>query len=255
MESLVGHRHTRAKPLACLSARRGAVVDPAGDGGVLARTTTRHEEREFMLEEDLLQGPEDDQPGREVIIIFAVFFEGGLAPLSLLLGWLLGHPPLESFAWSMRAATWGVLAAIPFTLLFLAMLRWPIGPLKRVKNFCDNEVVPLLDKSTWSEIALISLSAGVGEEMLFRGVVQASLSSWLSWPAGLTLASLLFGLLHPISVTYMIIAAILGLYLGAVWIASGNLLTVMVTHALYDFAALAYLLRIRPAWEGGSDQI
>jgi hypothetical protein len=47
-----------------------------------------------MMEEDLLQGPEDDQPGREVIIILAVFFEAGLAPLSLFLGWLFGHSPL-----------------------------------------------------------------------------------------------------------------------------------------------------------------
>ena len=45
-------------------------------------------------------------------------------------------------------------------------------------------------------------------------------------PWGLVLASLLFGLFHPISVTYMIIASILGVYLGAVLIADGNLLTV-----------------------------
>ena len=65
-------------------------------------------------------------------------------------------------------------------------------------------------------------------------------------PCGLGLASVFFGLVHPISFTYMVIVAILGLYLGTVWILSGNLLTVMITHALYDFAALAYLLRIRP---------
>ncbi len=208
-----------------------------------------------MTEEDLLQGPEDDLPGREVIIIFAVFFEGGLAPLSLVLGWLLGHPPLEHFAWSLPDAIWGVLAAIPFTLMFLAMLRWPIGPLGRVKKFCDTEVVPMLEKSTWAEIALISLSAGVGEEMLFRGVVQASLSSWLGFRWGLVLASVIFGLMHPISVTYVVIAAFLAVYLGAVWIVNGNLLTVMVTHALYDFAALAYLLRIQPAIQGKSGSI
>ena len=136
------------------------------------------------MEEDPLQEPEEDQPGREVIIIFAVFFEGGLAPLSLALGWLLGHRPLERFVWSMRDAIWGVVAAIPLTLMFLAMLRWPIGPLGRVKKFFDTEVVPLLEKSTWSEIALISLSAGVGEEMLFRGVLQAWLSSWLGVALG-----------------------------------------------------------------------
>ena len=129
------------------------------------------------MEEDLLQEPEDDRPGREVIIIFAVFFEAGLAPLSLILGWLFGHPPLEHFAWSTRDALLGGFATVPLVLMFLAMLRWPIGPLARVKKFCDTEVVPLLEKSSWSEIALISLSAGVGEEMLFRGVVQASLAS------------------------------------------------------------------------------
>ncbi len=108
--------------------------------------------------------------------------------------------------------------------------------------------MPLLDKSSWSEIALIAVSAGVGEEMLFRGVVQASLGAWLGASWGLALASLLFGLLHPISVAYMVITAILGLYLGVLWNLGGNLLAVMITHALYDFAALGYLLRIRPSF-------
>ena len=57
------------------------------------------------------------------------------------------------------------------------------------------------------------------------------------WP-GLAVASLLFGLLHPITPTYVAIAALLGAYLGAVWLATGNLLTVIVAHALYDFVAL-----------------
>jgi len=212
--------------------------------------TPPREKQEYVMEEDLPEEPEDDHPKREVIIIFAVFFEAGLAPLSLVLGWLLGHPPLAQFEWKMQDAVWGVVATIPLILMFLAMLRWPIGPLARVKKFCDLEVVPLLDKSTWSELALISLSAGVGEEMLFRGVLQGSLTSWLGVTWGLSLASLLFGLLHPISVPYMVIAGFLGLYLGTVWILGGNLLTVMITHGLYDFAALAYLIRIRPT-DGG----
>ena len=205
------------------------------------------------MEEDLLQGPEEDKPGREVIIIFAVFFEAGLAPLSLILGWLFGHPPLEHFAWSMPDALLGVVATIPLVLMFLAMLRWPVGPLARVKKFCDTEVVPLLDQSSWSEIGLISLSIGVSEEMLFRGVAQAAIGSWLGVTWGVVLASVLFGLFHPISLTYMIIATILSVYLGAVFIAVDNLLTCMVIHALYDFAALGYLLRIRPALEAEDD--
>jgi uncharacterized protein len=204
--------------------------------------------------DDLLPELYDDHPKREVVIILAVFFELGLAPISLFLGWLLGHPPLKTFQWSPEAALWGVVATVPLVLMFLGMLRWPFGPMARVKQFCDFEVVPLLEKSSWSDIALISLSVGVCEEMLFRGVIQASLidllKSWLGdwWgvPCGLGLASIFFGLIHPISFTYMVIVTILGLYLGTVWILGGNLLTVMITHALYDFAALAYLLRIRP---------
>jgi uncharacterized protein len=197
-----------------------------------------------MVEEHLPE-PEDDHPKRAAIILFAVFFEFGLAPLSLVLGWLLGHPPLAQFAWSPEAFLWGVAATVPLVVLFLAMLRWPVGPLARVKRFCDLEVVPLLEESTWSEIGLISVAAGVGEEMLFRGVVQPSLTNWLGVPWGLGLASVLFGLVHPISVPYMVLATFLGLYLGAVLLVGDNLLTVMVTHALYDIAALGYLLRIR----------
>jgi uncharacterized protein len=207
------------------------------------------EEQEPTMEDEHLQEPEDERPGREVIVMLAVFFEAGLAPLSLALGWLFGHPPLENFVWSMQDALLGVTATVPLVLLFLAMLRWPIGPLSKVKDFCDHEVVPLLGESSWSEIALVSFSAGVGEEMLFRGVVQPSIGGWLGVPWGIVLASLLFGLFHPISLTYMIIASILGLYLGMVLYAGGNLISCIVVHALYDFAALSYLLRIRPALE------
>ena len=97
------------------------------------------------------------------------------------------------------------------------MLRWPVGPLARVKEFCEEEIVPLFDRSYWSELALISLTAGVGEEMFFRGVIQETLEGWLGWGWGLTLASVLFGVLHPISIFYMIITAVLGFYLGAIW--------------------------------------
>jgi membrane protease YdiL (CAAX protease family) len=208
------------------------------------------EDQETGKEDDLLPGPENDRPTRDVIIILAVFFEAGLAPFSVLLGWLLGHRPLEGFVWRLEDALWGAGAAVPLFVMFLAILNWPIGPLARVKKFCEEDVVPLFQESSWSELALISLSAGVGEEMLFRGVLQAALSHWLGTAGGLVVASVLFGFMHAISMTYIVIAGFLGLYLGGIWIANGNLLTVMVTHALYDFVALGYLIRIQ---HGGSE--
>jgi membrane protease YdiL (CAAX protease family) len=79
--------------------------------------------------------------------------------------------------------------------------------------------------------------------MLFRGVVQGRLARWLGPWQGLAAASLLFGLLHPISLTYVLLAAAFGAYLGWFWMTTDNLLAVIVTHALYDFLALVYLLR------------
>src|SRR5262245_17992273 len=113
-----------------------------------------------VMEEEPLGGPEFDPLGHRVVIIFAVFFEAGLAPFSLLLGGLLGHPPLEHFVWTARDAVIGAAAALPPIALFLAMLRWPVGPLAKVKEFCEEEIVPLFYKSYWSELALISHSAG-----------------------------------------------------------------------------------------------
>ena len=197
------------------------------------------EDREVRLEPE----SEGDQPGRDVIIMFIVFFEGGLAPLSLLLGWWLGHNPLAQFTWSYMDALWGALAPIPLVLLFLSILRWPIGRLRQIKTFCEEEFVPLLAGSSWSDMALIALSAGVGEEMLFRGVLQSSLVSWLGAGWGLSVSSVLFGLLHPISVPYVLLMVGVGFYFGGTFLLSGNLLTVMVTHAVYDFALMAYLLK------------
>jgi membrane protease YdiL (CAAX protease family) len=205
------------------------------------------EDRQVPFEPD-----DDDQPGRDVIIMFAVFFEGGLAPLSLILGWWWGHNPLTRFSWSLWDAVRGAAAALPLIGLFLLMLRWPVGPLKRIKSFCEDEFVPLLAGSSWSDMALIAISAGVGEEMLFRGAIQSSLGGWLGNVWGLLLASLLFGMLHPISIPYIVITIVLGVCLGAEYLYTNNLLAVMVTHALYDFALMGYLLRLH--YQGGPIQ-
>lgn len=193
----------------------------------------------------LLEPPEeDDQPGRDVIIMFAVFFEGGLAPLSLFLGWWLNHNPLLEFSWEPAAGLWGGLGTLPLLLLFWILLRWPIGPFRKIRQFFEDEFIPLLAGCSWSDMALIALSAGVGEEMLFRGVLQSSLGERLGMGWGVALASILFGLLHPISLSYIFAAAAVGLYLGLELMVTGNLLAVMITHALYDFLLIAYLLRV-----------
>jgi len=204
------------------------------------------------MEDNFTPEPEDNDAHRGVTVIFAVFFEVAQAVFSLLLGWVLGHNPLETFRWNLAAALWGVVATIPLILLLLAMLRWPIGPLAFLNRFFETEVTPRLEEASWSEIALISVAVSVGDEMLCRGVLQASLMGWFGVAGGLGLASMLIGIIQPISIPYMVLAGLLGLYLGTVWLISGNLLTVIVAHGVFEFAALSYLIRIRPPRETGS---
>ncbi len=59
----------------------------------------------------------------------------------------------------------------------------------------------------------------------------------------MVLASILFGLAHPLTTGYAVMAAIFGVYLGLLWLWSGNLLVAITAHAIYDFLALLYLVR------------
>jgi membrane protease YdiL (CAAX protease family) len=185
----------------------------------------------------------DETIPRRQLVLLAVLFEGGLGGVAWLLGWVLDQPCCETWHWDARDAALGVAASLPMMLLFLLCLRCPFGPLVRIKQFSTEVIRPLFAPCSVVELALISACAGVGEEMLFRGVLQAAFSRWFIPWVGLGAASLLFGLLHPFTLTYIALATAMGVYLGLVWVSSGNLLVVSVAHGLYDFLILVYLVR------------
>ena len=146
---------------------------------------------------------------------------------------------------TVEAVVWSVVATAPMLVLFLLMTHFPVGPLKAIKDVVDDGIVPMFRESSWLELAVVSALAGIGEEMLFRGVVQEAISQKFGPWIGLVAASIAFGLAHPINKAYGVLAALIGLYLGGLWMMTDNLLVPMITHGLYDFLALVYLLRQR----------
>ena len=104
---------------------------------------------------------------------------------------------------------------------------------------------PLFGNWSILQLTLISVCAGLSEEAFFRGAIQGSLADNVGVGVALVMASLLFGAFHLITWTYAIIAAFIGAYLGLLWIWTGNLLTPMITHAVYDIVALVYFFRFR----------
>lgn len=183
---------------------------------------------------------------RRRTLLLGVLVEGGLGVLACGLGWALGRPVWEQWHWNGRDAVLGAGASLPMLLAFALCIGWPVGPLGRIKQFCDEIVRPLFAACSVVDLAVIALLAGVGEEMLFRGVLQETLSAWLNPWLGLAAASVIFGFFHPITPGYIVLAAGMGAYLGYLWLATGNLLTVSITHGLYDFLVLVYLVKHRP---------
>lgn len=183
----------------------------------------------------------------------AIVFEGGVVVLALAICWYSGRwPPLASKPWPENAMLllWGVLATLPMLVGLIVLDRYPIGPLVELKHFVETHLTPLFVGLTLPQLALISLAAGVGEELLFRGLLQESLADWAGPPygvwIGLIAAAIVFGACHWVTTTYAYLAALIGLYFGLLFIFTGDLLPPVVAHGLYDFVALIYLVKRKP---------
>jgi hypothetical protein len=187
---------------------------------------------------------ETSEPAARSVVTVAIIFEFALAVLALGLGWFLRRPPLAQIDWTLWGVLEGLAATVPLVAALLLMTHYPVGPLESLARVVHDLVVPLFGSASLAQLALVSALAGWGEELLFRGVVQAGLEQrfGLSWLA-LMVASLLFGLAHPMTLSYAVLAAVIGGYLGWLLMVTDNLLVPIIAHGAYDFVALIYLLR------------
>ena len=179
--------------------------------------------------------------------LMAAVFEGSLILAAIALGWLLDAPPLKTFQFNVQGVCVGLAATLPPLAVFWLCLKCPWRPLAKISRIMNEMIVPLFRECRLVELAIIAALAGVGEEMLFRGVVQAAVMQKIAGPGGVWFgllgAAVLFGLLHLITPTYAILAGLIGLYFGWLWLACGNLLAPITAHGAYDFLALLYLTR------------
>jgi membrane protease YdiL (CAAX protease family) len=157
-------------------------------------------------------------------VINAAFGDGAL-PMVL----IEGQPLVAQIGWGV---TFGLAISVPTTVvvffvpLFSSLRRELLGLVSRLDLDALN---PL-----W-----ISLSAGIGEELLFRGALQPILGIW--WASFIfTLAHFRSGQFHSMNWQKLIYAAsvfIVGLFLGYVFLEIG-LIAAMVTHAVVDVVSL-----------------
>lgn len=92
----------------------------------------------------------------------------------------------------------------------------------------------------------VSVSAGVCEELLFRGFILAIFTPTIGIVSSLLLGSILFGLCHIYQGWANVLrTGILGMLLGIIYLLSNSLWVVIVLHSLIDIygGVLGYLLQ------------
>jgi CAAX protease family protein len=166
--------------------------------------------------------------------------------VALVAGALAHVAPFATLDWNPRGLAAGVAATAPLLLLLAWCLHTRFGPIARLVRTVEDRAAPLFAGETAATIALVAALAGVGEEALFRGVIQTALLARVPAWAAVAITAAAFGLAHAVTLTYAVLAALVGGYLGWLQVASGNLLVPILAHALYDFVALRLLLRVKP---------
>jgi membrane protease YdiL (CAAX protease family) len=172
----------------------------------------------------------------------AILVEGGLIVLAVGLAWWLEIPLKTWLVWNGNAVLWGVFATLPLCVIFIAAYLRPVGSYRRIKDFLLESLGPSLAACRWYELLLVAALAGIGEELLFRGVLQMWLERF-GYLASLLISNVVFALCHAITITYAVLAFAMGLFLGVLLDAPAerSLLGPILTHGLYDFLAFCVL--------------
>lgn len=142
----------------------------------------------------------------------------------------------------------GLLWSLPLGLLAIALdlVEDKFPALQEVTKATQSSVLSLLGGTFKPVLGIatalaLGAAAGIGEEMLFRGVLQFELGSRLgSEILAVGLTSIVFGALHAVTPLYAGLAALASVYFGWLYLVTGNLVVPIVTHAFYDWAALLY---------------
>lgn len=143
----------------------------------------------------------------------------------------------------------GLLWTVPMLALIGIVQLLPLRSIRELSSLVDEQLIPMFKGKDMLALALTAASAGIGEEILFRWTIQTGFSEGLDtayatvW--GIAIASIVFGLMHWLTPAYAVIATLISIYLGIQLLFTESLLSVIVTHGVYDFVMLVYLVKYR----------
>ena len=173
----------------------------------------------------------------------AVLVEGGLAVVAILadLLFFLGLNYWDHF-WcngeTLQQIVWGLL---PLIAGYFVLQVLPFAALRDIDRFVRELFWQHMGHWKLWQLALVAALAGFGEELLFRGLIQMSCAAMFDVWIAILLTSLIFGLAHAVTWTYCILAFLISLYLGFLFVHTGNLFVPIAIHGLYDFFVFMFI--------------
>jgi membrane protease YdiL (CAAX protease family) len=182
----------------------------------------------------------DDRP--RISPTVALLFQGGIGALGLAAIMLFGIPVQNTGVTPGLAVLLGLVGSAA-TYAVIVFLTRPTGLLHQAMARELEALSRFTRDYSWPVLITLSVFAGVGEELLFRGAIQGWLAQHAPDALAIAVASLLFGLVHYLSLAYFCLATGMGLLLGIAYTTTDSLLLVMVWHGVYDMIALFSLRR------------
>ncbi len=173
---------------------------------------------------------------RYKLLTLTALVEGVVLVAALLTAWLFDiklFPLTQNIFHDILIGTSGAIVPLALFIFLLSERTKSTHLLGSLKKTIENEIRVIFSNCRLIDLCLISVFAGIGEELLFRGVIQIKI--------GIIGASILFGLLHFITPAYCVIATIMGFYLGFLFQYYESIIIPIQLHFIYDLGALIYL--------------
>jgi membrane protease YdiL (CAAX protease family) len=168
------------------------------------------------------------------LILIPVSF--GLARLTSIDLLALLHPGVD-------AVLIGIAATVSLALLLAWFMRTQWSAVAELRRSQIEFLSEIGFDLTPARILLLSLVAGISEELFFRGVLQTVIDRHSSILIAIVLTNIVFGALHARTPFYAIAAGFAGAYFGFLFWETGSLAAPIIAHAAYDYVALEWARR------------
>lgn len=165
---------------------------------------------------------------------------------ALLFAWLGRYDWRATFAWRSPAPLVLIgaillgLGLVPWIQAYsgLQNLFWPRDP--ETAKAIEALFRPHLERNPLATVLLVGLLAGLSEELLYRGPIQAALARKLPAWAAIGAGAFLFAIAH-LDAHGIPARVAIGILLGWIVLRGGSLFPAIALHAVYDCTLLAFM--------------